>query len=110
MVIMPIHIDRSRISRLMRLMVFLAIIVPLRWLSLPLIIPLDREDKVAPMQSRNLTGLLHLAQDRARRMVVLLQRVGDLAWIHPICPLLAQQLNDFLAGPGAPDFLGVADD
>ena len=59
-VITSIHVDRGRIHCLLRLKVFLAIIVPLRWLSLLLMIPLNRENEVVPMQSRDLTSLLHL--------------------------------------------------
>src|SRR5947209_11711353 len=55
------HESLGRAHLLVRLKVFLAVIVPLRWLPLPLMIPLNRENEVASMQSRDLTGFLHLA-------------------------------------------------
>jgi len=63
MVITPIHTTRGKTHHLVRLKVFLPIIVPLRWLSLPLMIPLTRKGEVAPMQSHDLTSFLHLAQN-----------------------------------------------
>ena len=49
MVIIIIHFSGGKTHCLVRLKVFPEIIVPLRCLSLPPMIPLNREDEVAPM-------------------------------------------------------------
>src|SRR5260221_12557179 len=67
------------------------------------------ERNVALIKPPDLTILLHLAQDRADGVIVLLQRFGDRSWTHPVWLLLTKQVEYLLARSGATDLLRVAD-
>src|SRR5260221_6766372 len=67
------------------------------------------ERNVALIKPPDLTILLHLTQDRADGVVVLLQRFSDLSWTHPVWLLLTEQVEDLLASSRPSDFIRVSD-
>src|SRR5437870_8458858 len=64
--------------------------------------------KVVGVRVPDLACIFHLAQQGARRMIILVKSLGHLPWTHPFGKLLGEQVNYLLALPAAFELLSAS--